>query len=626
MSARFSKLNTRLAVVIGTILIVFLTLDILYSVKSARDTAIHEVERWSVLLAETVRVSLNTLMKEEKMDARFGMFESMRKEIPGLEKIRVIRGEKVNELFMGAREKKAIPREQKVIADSRRKVEDLSAKLKTTKDAYDRKDIESEISEAQKDIAGAENNIQELRLPIKTDPQELPSGQMDRQVLDSGKPLYIVDGDKLQVWAPYIAHKDCGSTGGCHVGAEEGNVLGAVNMEFSLTEVNNEIRKNAILSTAGKIMLSVLIIASLMFMITRIILRQIGGEPDYAADVVRQVAEGDLSVQVQTRSGDTTSLLASLRGMVSRLSELVGDVRGSTESITTASKEIAAGNADLSQRTEEQASSLEETASSMEELTSTVRQNAENAKQANQLAASASDIAVKGGQAVNDVVHTMSSISTSSKKIADIISVIEGIAFQTNILALNAAVEAARAGEQGRGFAVVATEVRNLAQRSAAAAKEIKTLIGDSVEKVEAGSRQVDQAGATMNEIVGAVKRVTDIMSEIAAASSEQSAGIEQVNQAITQMDEVTQQNAALVEEAAAAAESMQEQANGLYAAVSVFKLDGARGGARTAVAKPALAPPAAASHRDEKRLSGHPKERKLIKAKEDKDGEWKEF
>src|SRR4030066_2274472 len=198
MSARFSKLNTRLAVVIGTILIVFLTLDILYSVKSAGDTAIEEIGRWSVLLAETVRVSLNTLMKEEKMDARFGMFEAMRKEVPGLEKVRVIRGEKVNELFMSAREKKAIPLEQKMIADSRSRIDELNTKLKTTKDAYDRKDLESEIQDAQKDIASAEQNIQELRRPIETDPQELPSGQMDRHVLDSGKPLFIVEGDKLQ--------------------------------------------------------------------------------------------------------------------------------------------------------------------------------------------------------------------------------------------------------------------------------------------------------------------------------------------------------------------------------------------------------------------------------------------
>jgi methyl-accepting chemotaxis protein len=240
---------------------------------------------------------------------------------------------------------------------------------------------------------------------------------------------------------------------------------------------------------------------------------------------------------------------------------------------------VASGNADLSQRTEEQASSLEETASSMEELTSTVKQNAENAKQANQLAASASEVAVKGGAVVSEVVGTMSSINESSKKIVDIISVIDGIAFQTNILALNAAVEAARAGEQGRGFAVVASEVRNLAQRSAAAAKEIKGLIGDSVDKVGAGTKLVDEAGKTMQEIVSSVKRVTDIMSEITAASQEQSSGIEQVNQAITQMDEVTQQNAALVEEAAAAAEAMQEQAQNLAHAVSVFRLDDAAAG-----------------------------------------------
>jgi len=258
--------------------------------------------------------------------------------------------------------------------------------------------------------------------------------------------------------------------------------------------------------------------------------------------------------------------------MNDNLVDLVGKVRMGTDQITTASSEIASGNLDLSQRTEEQVSSLEETASSMEELTSTVRQNADNARQANQLAAGASEVAVKGGAVVGQVVQTMSSINASSKKIVDIISVIDGIAFQTNILALNAAVEAARAGEQGRGFAVVATEVRTLAQRSAAAAKEIKELISDSVSKVEDGTRLVDEAGATMDEIVSAVKCVTDIMSEISAASQEQSSGIEQVNQAVSQMDEVTQQNAALVEEAAAA-ESMQDQAQALTQAVTIFKL-----------------------------------------------------
>ncbi|MES2324524.1 MAG: methyl-accepting chemotaxis protein [Pseudomonadota bacterium] len=301
----------------------------------------------------------------------------------------------------------------------------------------------------------------------------------------------------------------------------------------------------------------------------------ITGPINVAVDIARTVAGGDLRSQIVVASSDETGcLMQALKDMNDSLQNIVSQVRGGTDTIATASGQIAAGNLDLSSRTEEQASSLEETASSMEELTSTVKQNADNARQANSLAASASDVASKGGAVVAQVIETMSSINASSKKIVDIIGVIDGIAFQTNILALNAAVEAARAGEQGRGFAVVASEVRNLAQRSAAAAKEIKVLIGDSVDKVDAGAKLVDQAGATMNEIVDSVKRVTDIMSEITAASVEQTSGIEQINQAISQMDQVTQQNASLVEEAAAAAESLQEQAGALTQVVGMFKLD----------------------------------------------------
>src|SRR5450830_311933 len=313
------------------------------------------------------------------------------------------------------------------------------------------------------------------------------------------------------------------------------------------------------------------LIAALL--ITRSIIRQLGGEPDYAMSIASDIASGNLARSITIRQGDQTSLIVSIRVMRNRLAEIVGQVRAGTDTIATASSQIASGNLDLSTRTEQQASSLEETASAMEELTSTVKQNADNARQANQLAVSASEVAIAGGNVVSQVVETMGSINASSKKIVDIISVIDGIAFQTNILALNAAVEAARAGEQGRGFAVVATEVRGLAQRSAAAAKEIKVLIADSVAQVDAGSKLVAQAGATMNEVVTSVKRVTDIVGAINSASQEQSNGIEQINLAITQMDEVTQQNAALVEEAAAAAQSMQEQAGKLSQVVSVFKL-----------------------------------------------------
>jgi methyl-accepting chemotaxis protein len=306
-----------------------------------------------------------------------------------------------------------------------------------------------------------------------------------------------------------------------------------------------------------------------------------------ALTVAETVAAGDLTSHIaETNRDETGKLLHALGEMNTNLAKIVGQVRSGTESMATATAEIATGNMDLSSRTETQAGALEETASSMEELTSTVKQNAENAKQANQMAMAASEVAMRGGSVVSEVVNTMGAINESSRKIVDIISVIDGIAFQTNILALNAAVEAARAGEQGRGFAVVAAEVRNLAQRSASAAKEIKALIGDSVEKVDTGSRLVDQAGLTMNEVVASIKRVTDIMGEITAASQEQTAGIEQINRAIVEMDDVTQQNAALVEQAAAAAGSLQDQSGSLSNLVSIFTLSNAQmAAAREAVA-----------------------------------------
>ena len=379
---------------------------------------------------------------------------------------------------------------------------------------------------------------------------------------------------------------------------------------------------------SGAILLLSLLAALVNFLITRGLLRQLGGEPSYAAAIVEKISGGDLSAAITLKPGDNSSLLFAMRSMRDHLGVIVGNVRSGTDSIATASGQIAAGNFDLSSRTEEQASTLEQTAASMEELTGTVKQNADNARQANQLAASASAVAVKGGAVVAQVVETMDAINASAGKIADIIGVIDGIAFQTNILALNAAVEAARAGEQGRGFAVVATEVRSLAQRSASAAKEIKALIDDSVDKVDAGSALVGQAGATMQEIVASVKKVADIMAEITHASQEQSQGIEQVNQAVAQMDEVTQQNAALVEEAAAASEALQEQAINLAQVVSVFKLANMPAAAPARRLPKAAAPSASAKQRPiAAKLAGAPARRNIVApAKTTSDGDWEEF
>jgi methyl-accepting chemotaxis protein len=333
----------------------------------------------------------------------------------------------------------------------------------------------------------------------------------------------------------------------------------------------------------GVVLLSIV----LLFVLGAALARSILNPIDRAVRVAQAVAAGDLTTQIEVHSTDETGkLLDALRRMSEALLNTVSQVRSATDSINTASGEIASGNLDLSARTEHTASNLEQTAASMEQLTSTVAQSADAARQANQLAASAAQVAVRGGQVVGQVVTTMEEINHSSRKIGDIIGVIDGIAFQTNILALNAAVEAARAGEQGRGFAVVAAEVRNLAQRSADAAKEIKGLIGTSVGKVEAGSKLVAQAGQTMSEIVGSVQRVSDIIGEITAASREQSEGIAQVNAAVNQLDQMTQQNAALVEESAAAAESLRDQAGRLMQVVQVFRIAGASDGLRQ-IARP---------------------------------------
>jgi len=357
--------------------------------------------------------------------------------------------------------------------------------------------------------------------------------------------------------------------------------LAAINKLIDYEEARVQVLNRVAMDEAVRfraVMLTALALAlvcgiALAWALSRSIVTQLGGEPAALGDAARRVADGDLSPVPGAAQAPAGSVLASLGAMQQALSNVVGQVRQASDSIATGSVEIANGNANLSQRTEIQASSLQQTASTMEQFGTTVRRNADSARQANQLAQSASTVAQRGGEVVGEVVTTMKGINDSSRKIGDIITVIDGIAFQTNILALNAAVEAARAGEQGRGFAVVASEVRSLAQRSAEAAKEIKSLISRSVEQVEQGTSLVDQAGQTMGDIVGSIQKVRDIVAEITTASTEQSDGVQQVGQAVSQMDQTTQQNAALVEQSAAAAESLKAQAQQLVQAVAVFKL-----------------------------------------------------
>ena len=410
-------------------------------------------------------------------------------------------------------------------------------------------------------------------------PQEQPVDEMDREVLDSGKTQFKIDTEagSLRAVIPFIAMKEFRTSKclRCH-GVDEGTVLGAASVTLDIRDDLEEVSKFNRLVWIGQAALQSVLFFIVAFIVRRL-LRQLGAEPAQAADVARRVASGELDRRIDLRAGDTHSLMAQLKTMQDSLGRVVGSVRQRADSVATASIQIAHGNSDLSARTEQQASALQQTAASMEALGSQVRQNAGSANRANQLAHEASAVAAKGGEAVGQVVETMKGINEASHKISDIISVIDAIAFQTNILALNAAVEAARAGDHGRGFAVVASEVRSLAGRSAVAAKEIKDLITASVQRVETGTQQVDQAGQTIAEMVDSIQRVTEIMAEISAASSSQSEGVLQVGEAISQMDQVTQQNAALVEQMAAAADSLKSQAQELVQTVAVFKLAAGR-------------------------------------------------
>ncbi|HEV6964398.1 methyl-accepting chemotaxis protein [Roseateles sp.] len=453
---------------------------------------------------------------------------------------------------------------------------------------------EAERGAAETRIANAKASLAKLEAsyqPLITSPQERALYEDYRKAADA----YLAVQDRL-LRSSQAGEAQATASRALFRGESRQAFNGVVDQLGKLVDLNDRGSVGAASAAAssygasrwtmvGLLLVAMVMAAALTLALLRDVLGTLGGEPAEARRLAQAVAQGHLDSEIVVRNGDTTSLMAAIHAMQSGLAQVVAVVRAGAESVASASSQIAHGNHDLSQRTEEQASALQQTAASMEELGSTVQQNADNARQADQLAQNASQVATGGGSVVSQVVDTMKGIHESSRRIADIIGVIDGIAFQTNILALNAAVEAARAGEQGRGFAVVAGEVRNLAGRAAEAAREIKSLITASVERVEQGTALVDRAGSTMTEVVGSIRRVTDIVGEISAASTEQNSGVAQIGQAVSQMDQTTQQNAALVEEMAAAATSLNLQAQQLVEAVAVFKL---APGQAAATARPA--------------------------------------
>jgi len=594
------KLGAKFMISIGAVLVVLTIFDVWFSMKKEKDIMYRDIRKWTFDFAENVRTTLNTLMREDKMDIRFSMLDAMSKDISGVENVRVIRGPKVDEGFRAIRERETIPREIEAINGYREEIASLEKELASTRDSGDAADLRDEIADLKESVQKAEQAIQNAKVMKEVDPRELPQDGFDREVLESGKPIYLFEGDKGRVLIPYVSQKSCSSASGCHKMAKEGDVLGAISMEFSIADINREIAANNLKTAGIGLVRLVIILGILSFFLLVLIIRNINS----LLAGFKRITDGDFSVRLAEGTEDEMGKLArGFNFFVERFNEMIREIQEATGKLASTSEDLSGSSAHIVNGTEAQKSRTSQVATASEELSNTINEVSGNTHGAADAALKARSAAQKGAQIVNDSIEGMRSIvpivnessetigklGTRSAEIGKIIGVINDIADQTNLLALNAAIEAARAGEQGRGFAVVADEVKKLAERTGMATREISTMIKaiqqdtkqaiTSTEKgvgaVHEASEHAREAGKALDEILAHVEQVTSMVQQIATASEQQSTAAGQISHDIEAIADVARDRVADVNQVAKAAEDLATLSARLKGMTSRFKLAG---------------------------------------------------